>query len=75
MPSMTELARETHLVAAQQDKPGCQSEQKCPRLQIRTVKNLLEDRLHPFEIPDHARVPRSSGVGKHGGTQGGLFSE
>ena len=31
-------------------------------MQIRTVKELLENPKRPFEIPDSARLPRSQGV-------------
>jgi len=75
MISMKEPTREMQLVAEQQGYAEWGSEKKYPRMQLRTVKEMLEDPLNPFEIPDHARVPHSSGVGKHVGTQGGLFNE
>ncbi len=76
MIAMKESTREMQLVAEQQGYADWQSEKKYPRLQIRTVKELLEDPLCPFEIPDHARVPRSSGVGKlQTDAQGKLFEE
>jgi DNA modification methylase len=64
MISMKKPTREMQLVAENQGYAEWQSERKFPKLQIRTVKDLLEDPREPFEIPDHARVPKQEGVGK-----------
>jgi site-specific DNA-methyltransferase (adenine-specific) len=74
MISMREPTREMELVAENQGYADWQSERKFPKLQIRTVKELLEDPVRPFEIPDHARVPRQEGVGKQS-PQGELFDK
>ncbi len=49
-----------------------ESAKKYPRMQIRTVKDLLENPKNPFEIPDSARQPRSQGVGMAQPGQEGL---
>jgi hypothetical protein len=64
------------LVAGQQGYADWQSQKKYPRLQVRAARELLEDLLYPFQMPNHARVPRSSGLGKlRSNTQGKLFDE
>jgi len=73
MISMREPTREMQLVCEQQGYADWPAEKKYPKLQIRTVKDLLEDPRQPFEIPDHARAPRQEGVGKRAGEQRGLF--
>ncbi|MEW6338263.1 MAG: DNA methyltransferase [Acidobacteriota bacterium] len=73
MVSMKQPTREMQLVCEQQGFAEWLSEKKYPKLQIRTVKELLEEPRRPFEVPDHARVPRQEGVGKKGGSQGLLF--
>ena len=75
MISMKEPTREMQLVCEQQGYADWPAEKKYPKLQIRTVKDLLEDPRQPFEIPDHARAPRSEGVGKQARSQGELFEE
>lgn len=75
MISMREPTREMQLVCEQQGYADWPAEKKYPKLQIRTVKELLEDPRKPFEIPDHARVPRQEGVGKKAGSPGELFEE
>ncbi len=46
------------------DTPDWPSQKKYPRMQLRTVKDLLEEPRRPFEIPDSYRVEKSQGVGK-----------
>ncbi|HEY3780201.1 MAG TPA: site-specific DNA-methyltransferase [Fimbriimonadaceae bacterium] len=64
MISMKEPTSEMRLVSEQQGFADWPSQRKYPKLQIRTVKQLLESPREPFEIPDSGRIPKSQGVGK-----------
>jgi len=64
MISMREPTKEMMLVCEQQGYADWATEKRYPKMQIRTVKDLLEQPRNPFEIPDSWRVRRSEGVGK-----------
>ena len=64
MISMRPPTKEMQLVCEQQGSADWPSQRKYPKMQIRTVKDLLEEPRNPFEIPDSYRVEKSQGVGK-----------
>jgi site-specific DNA-methyltransferase (adenine-specific) len=64
MISMREPTSEMRLVAEQQGFADWHTEKRYPRMQLRTVKQLLEHPLSPFEIPESYRVQKSTGVGR-----------
>ena len=64
MISMKPPTKEMQLVCEQQGYADWPSQRKYPKMQIRTVKDLLEEPRNPFEIPDSYRVEKSQGVGK-----------
>jgi site-specific DNA-methyltransferase (adenine-specific) len=55
---------EMRLVAEQQGFADWAGMRRYPRMQIRTVKELLENPKRPFEMPESYRVSRGEGVGK-----------
>ncbi len=64
MISLREPTKEMLLVCEQQGYADWSAEKKFPKMQIRTIKELLENPKRPFEIPESARLPRSKGVGQ-----------
>jgi hypothetical protein len=75
MISMKEPTREMKLVAEELGFATWTGQRRYPRMQMRTVGQLLEHPVCPFEIPDSYRVKRPEGVGKQSATQPGLFDE
>ena len=63
MITQREPTKEMILVCEQQGYAAWSSAKQYPKMQIRTVKELLENPKRPFDIPDSARLPRSQGVG------------
>ena len=61
--SQQEPTKEMKLVCEQQGYAEWESAKKYPKMQIRTVKDLLENPKNPFEIPESYRQQRSHGVG------------
>lgn len=61
--SMREPTAEMRLVAEQQGFADWHTDRKYPRMQLRTVRQLLEHPREPFEIPESYRVPKSTGLG------------
>ena len=70
--SQQEATRKMKLVCGEQGYAAWESARKYPKMQIRTVKDLLENPKRPFEIPDSARLTRSQGVGMAQPGQEGL---
>lgn len=64
MISQEEPAKEMLLEAEGMGYADWPSQKKYPRMQLRTVKQLLEDPKVPFEIPDSYRLDKGQGVGK-----------
>jgi site-specific DNA-methyltransferase (adenine-specific) len=73
--SMKEPTAEMKLVAEQQGYADWQTQKKYPKMQMRTVKQLLEPPKQPFEIPESYRVQKSEGVGKRQPGQMGMELE
>ncbi len=59
-----EPTKEMLLVCEQQGYADWSATKKYPKMQMRTVKELLENPRRPFEIPESARQPRTQGVGQ-----------
>jgi hypothetical protein len=64
MITQKDATKEMLLVCEQQGFADWSTERKYPRMQMRTVKDLLENPKRPFEIPESARLQRSQGVGQ-----------
>jgi hypothetical protein len=64
MIAMREPTKEMQLVCEQQGTAQWLSAHKYPKLQIRTVKQLLENPKALFDIPESYRVQRTKGIGK-----------
>ncbi len=64
MITQKDATKEMELVCEQQGYADWHSAKKYPKMQMRTVRDLLENPRRPFEIPESARQPRTQGVGK-----------
>lgn len=63
MITLRDPTKEMILVCEQQGYAEIEAGKRFPKMQIRTVKELLENPKRPFEFPDSWRTPRTQGVG------------
>ena len=62
--SMKEPTRDMLVECEKMGSADWPSRHQYPRLQIRTVKELLEDPGRPFDVPDSYRIIPQKGVGQ-----------